>query len=85
MLECIANVVFATITNSYFKILIYITSHMNKNMTHVKQESNEIFCKEEIKIKQHYDKKLMLNKLKIIKKFIYIYTYWASNSRKFFF
>jgi hypothetical protein len=42
MVECIGNIVFPTIANSYFQILIHITSHMNKNMTHVKQESNEI-------------------------------------------
>ncbi len=47
---------------------------MNKNTTHVKQESNEIFCKEEIKIKQRYDKKTNVEQTQNNQK-IYFYLY----------
>jgi hypothetical protein len=60
----------------------------NKNMTRAKQESTRFYCKEETKKEQGYDKKtypkLMLNKLKVIGNFTFIYTYWALNSKKFF-
>ncbi len=52
----------------------------NKNPT-------RFYCKEEIKIKQSYDKKmypkLMLNILKVMESSTLIYTHWAPSSKKF--
>jgi hypothetical protein len=59
----------------------------NKNMTHAKQEFARFYCKEETKTKQGYDKKtypkLMLNILKVMGNFTFVYTYWAPSSKKF--
>ncbi len=53
----------------------------NKNQT-------RFYYKEEMKIKQGYNKnmysKLVLNKLKLMGNFIFIYASWAPSSRKFF-
>jgi hypothetical protein len=48
-------------------------------MTRAKQESTRFYCEEETKKKQGYDKKmypkLMLNILKVMVNFTFIYTY----------
>jgi hypothetical protein len=53
------------------------------------QDNNptRFYYKEEIKIKQGYDKKmyskLMLNIVKVMGNYTFIYTLWAPNSKKF--
>jgi G:T-mismatch repair DNA endonuclease (very short patch repair protein) len=60
----------------------------NKDMTKVKQESNNILLQGINFKKQDYDKKtypkLVLNILKIMRNFTSIHTCWAHSSKKFF-
>jgi hypothetical protein len=67
------------------KSWLWNNKNKNKNMTLAKQMSNIIFLQEKKKthtrLWQENVPKLVLNKLKVIGNFIYIYTHWAPSSK----
>jgi ATP adenylyltransferase/5',5'''-P-1,P-4-tetraphosphate phosphorylase II len=59
-----------------------IKKNENKNMTHANNNPTRFYCFEEIKSKQGYHPKLLLNKLKVMKNSTLTYTHWAPSSKK---